>query len=721
MESRPVSAPPGTESAARPQQVLWPSHQPHDLDTTPQQSGQPTAVSTSLPATEQQVQVAPPGNQPTQLVQQQPIVSPTQPLQVPQGQYLQQRQQQQQQGQPHTGNSSPVHDRRPHHEHQHQKGKDNPSNHPSESPSGNPGRNPGDDDRTEVRYTEVQPGLYEVFGHIARPVEILSDPSKRDTLTSRVSIENHLNQITPRYVRDALDHDLQGMAGELQDNIQETVEERVRRLEAELLRELNQLKEVRKELQEVRQIAGTTQVLTRLARLEENERLTNKVSTEKIDQVRPNPSYPSTDADEDLLRKASVALATSIKRLDRNMDPEEDPYNHLLYVALEANKVSSIYKLSKMQQRQLVLNSIPSSDPDYTYFGMAETLDDLYQVISVLASQILTIPQCENLINKWRLDNSTDKNMYKSLTSLMNLLKRSMAHRNRDSPVQLPELFKQLITRIQRDPNLPAFIYTKLNEARLRIRDTDKLPELNQILLGSLNAYIGFKPKNENRSPGAAMPENYKVQGSKIHKKGREYVPTTEFSSPCTSPQHQPAVPQTGTPQRHPKQGKTPGQKPQQQQQQHPQGDNTSAHSEEGTSKKVNGIQRVNGNKKQHNFVRPWPENKNYLSKDGNAPSREFEEHFHGYCFKCGHSSHVAANCKVYREKVIHPNLCHCCLQGFHSTCRSRRWGIRKAYVNKRIEEISNMTNYMATNFDSIMAGTDSGIHSDASSSEDDE
>jgi hypothetical protein len=39
-------------------------------------------------------------------------------------------------------------------------------------------------------------------------------------------------------------------------------------------------------------------------------------------------------------------------------------------------------------------------------------------------------------------------------------------------------------------------------------------------------------------------------------------------------------------------------------------------------------------------FVDPWPENKPYLNKSGNALSAEFEKAFEAYCYKCGHFSH---------------------------------------------------------------------------------
>jgi gas vesicle protein len=77
------------------------------------------------------------------------------------------------------------------------------------------------------------------------------------------------------YVRTNLDHDLQGLAGDIQENI----EENVRELENELKKELA---EVRRERRQVRtELENAKNLMARVARLEENERLNSRVTTEK--------------------------------------------------------------------------------------------------------------------------------------------------------------------------------------------------------------------------------------------------------------------------------------------------------------------------------------------------------------------------------------------------------------------------------------------------------
>jgi hypothetical protein len=90
-------------------------------------------------------------------------------------------------------------------------------------------------------------------------------------------------------------------------------------------------------------------------------------------------------------------------------------------------------------------------------------------------------------------------------------------------------------------------------------------------------------------------------------------------------------------------------------------------------------------------YVAPWPENMPYLSKNGNTLTRECEAHFDGFCFRCGHSSHTHENCRVYNNKDVFITLCSVCRQGFHDSCRSRRWGLREEALSKKLEQVTQM------------------------------
>jgi hypothetical protein len=71
--------------------------------------------------------------------------------------------------------------------------------------------------------------------------------------------------------------------------------------------------------------------------------------------------------------------------------------------------------------------------------------------------------------------------------------------------------------------------------------------------------------------------------------------------------------------------------------------------------------------------VTPWPENKPYMSKNGNQLSEAFNDHFRDFCFRCGHSSHQGRDCRTYPDRTPIMTLCTRCRQGLHEECKSKR------------------------------------------------
>jgi hypothetical protein len=96
-----------------------------------------------------------------------------------------------------------------------------------------------------------------------------------------------------------------------------------------------------------------------------------------------------------------------------------------------------------------------------------------------------------------------------------------------------------------------------------------------------------------------------------------------------------------------------------------------------------------NDGKKRPRFVKPWPENVPYLSKDHRL-SESIVQHFAGFCRKCGHNSHWEAKCKTYLDMGTTLSLCHHCLQGFHmeNDCKSRRPDVRDKRLFREISAI---------------------------------
>jgi hypothetical protein len=103
---------------------------------------------------------------------------------------------------------------------------------------------------------------------------------------------------------------------------------------------------------------------------------------------------------------------------------------------------------------------------------------------------------------------------------------------------------------------------------------------------------------------------------------------------------------------------------------------------------------KFNNNKKKFFFVKPWPQDKKYMSKNGNQLSKECNEWFQGFCFKCGHSSHSYDKCKTYPETTTFLSLCSKCYQGFHEQCRRRY--IRESEVHDQLKQMQLMYDHLA-------------------------
>ena len=86
-------------------------------------------------------------------------------------------------------------------------------------------------------------------------------------------------------------------------------------------------------------------------------------------------------------------------------------------------------------------------------------------------------------------------------------------------------------------------------------------------------------------------------------------------------------------------------------------------------------------------FVPPWPLDKPYLNKSGNALLGDFERHFAKYCYKCGFDGHRGPECKTYADSVAILTLCTCCRQGLHDTCRSKRRDLVEKSKVKQLQE----------------------------------
>ncbi len=228
--------------------------------------------------------------------------------------------------------------------------------------------------------------------------------------------------------------------------------------------------------------------------------MSSRVSVEKKNAIVPCSGHPVADADEEQVRKAHLAMS-KISATANTVTPfRTDPYNYSSYMASESNKIALTHGLSEKQHRQLVLDTIPSLSSAHRFFARSADLTDLFLMISTSATSSLIRTDLEKAINACKLDNSSQDALFTSIMDLHSLLDRKREDYHQQDACE-PTLFKQIISRITQQPDLPNFIRESLQQARMRIRQTDRVSELYTSLIAAYNKYVGMKsryPQNKS-------------------------------------------------------------------------------------------------------------------------------------------------------------------------------------------------------------------------------
>jgi hypothetical protein len=415
------------------------------------------------------------------------------------------------------------------------------------------------------------------------------------------------------------------------------------------------------------------EVLYRVGRIEDNERLSTRAAMEKKDSILPNIDYPTSDASNEVHIKAIAQMNQRVKVIEKGTTFSADPFLFAQCIAIESNIVARDFNLSMRQQRAMILSYLPISVPEYNILELNDTLEGLFSTISTFSTSIMTRSALEKAINDWMLDVSSERAM------LMDWINKNRDTYNIGKP-HIPSLMRDVITRVNRQSNIPRVVKEKLQEARLRIRDEDTLNECFQVVIAVLMIWVSMKGGSSTKVKSV---KSISTDLGKMSLDGPS-APPKKKSAPkvqavVSSP---PAVDSKGPPP-----NKKPGIKG---------GDNKKGADGKGKGGgtktdghrwKEKGKDGYKKTKKAY-FVRPWPENTPYLSKNGNCLSKEIEKHFADFCHKCGHSSHNASQCLTYKDKGTILTLCGTCRQGFHDTCRSRRADLQNEKVIKEVKKL---------------------------------
>jgi len=238
----------------------------------------------------------------------------------------------------------------------------------------------------------------------------------------------------------------------------------------------------------------------------------------------------------------------------------------------------------------------------------------------------------EKKIQKWTIVTTDDVSLYRSVMDLISLYyKNDDKYQDGDDQINIPNLFRLVVSRIQQIQGLPYAVQNDLNAMRIKLRDEDTLDMCSKMLLSCLNKLIGWKERNRN------------MQVKMIENEG----------------DHQKVV---------------------------------AVQQEKGASGEKS-EKKYDGHKgKKPYFVAPWPEGKNYMVKNSNTLTKEIENHFANCCYRCGNSLHLARQCKSYPETRVVLTLCTRCRQGFHELCKSKRKDLVTGEIGNKKGQNKKMT-----------------------------
>jgi hypothetical protein len=363
---------------------------------------------------------------------------------------------------------------------------------------------------------------------------------------------------------------------------------------------------------------------------------------------------------------------------------------------MSSNIIANQFILSESQQFSLLLDSLPANSSEFAVLNRCSNLEDLFETISTFAPSIPTQRELESKIVSWKLDYRSVAHLNKSLTDLICWVEEVS-----DSELTTVDIYHNVIGRILQE-KVNSRILHNLQEIRMKISEQDRISDLIQMLLCPLKQLI---PKTEHTPKSVQKTEN--VSHSTPSSSSNDFPSSPRsiayLSDPNTLMQLSyfppgyvpPAVNAVNSNTQEKKVGKYAER-------------NKKRRERKALEKQVNAVtqqktdqtqqtmssvpktttgaaanDKTNDPPKLKKFVDPWPENKPYLNKSGNALSAEFEKYFDGFCFKCGHFSHRGQDCRIYPDATAVLTLCGKCRQGLHDECKSRRKFYNKQNVSQ--------------------------------------
>jgi hypothetical protein len=456
-------------------------------------------------------------------------------------------------------------------------------------------------------FGEGQDGLHRLMSHITKPIAVLLDKNQRNDQEALERSNQHLNKIRPSTVAHSL----------RQEAVIQETNSKVDYMSIQM-----------------------AFVVDKLEKLSFEAKVGRKASTDKINQLRPNPAhtYPSEAhrcTDEQWI-KAVKSMESNHKQIEKSLSYKDNVYNFALELGSSSNIVASNYGLSKAQQKSLIMSFIPTMSPLYNDLIMTPSLDKMFEQITINCDLLCTKPELEDKINRWSLDYSSNKGITHSVLSLKDLF--IMYEDKPVGQIDVRDLYEKIFTRIRKE-KLSLAVTRKVDEARLLMPMAGGMVEYHNLILTSLKDMIYYKPR-----PFDQKPKSYVVQ--------EDHQLALMYDGDGAAVEYIPPSPQSEK-----KKKKKKDKKP------------TVSAADTAPVKKQ--VEQQGEQRKKTSFAQQWPQGKIYLNKSGNNLTKECNEWFRGFCFKCGHSSHEGSTCRIYPEKDAVLTLCSTCCLGFHTVCKN--------------------------------------------------
>jgi hypothetical protein len=377
-----------------------------------------------------------------------------------------------------------------------------------------------------------------------------------------------------------------------------------------------------------------------LTEVQTSHRTAARAAVEKVNMITPNPfsTYPKRDAPDETFVKAITTMQGHVKVIERTYTFLDKPFDFLVELCGSSNTVATTHKLSRDQQRLLLLHFLPSTSPLNKMVKSFSTLEEIFRYASTSSSVIMTRAELEKTLDNWKINVSSFTELNVSIAVLKSILMELNPHKFEGKDKN--KLYILMARQINRQ-KLNAWVNRSLEEIMLKLENEHDEGEMYAMILSVLKGLV----KHHNTQITHAIDNISPVQAQTVSGSAGN----NNGAKPKVQAQNQNAN--------------------NQQKQKQNTGNTGGKRGRNQNQGRRSRSQSRSKSRQRFTTVPPWPKDKKYLNHSSNALTAECNNWFKNFCFKCGISNHKAEDCKIYDSKLV-LTLCSKCFKGFHEHCK---------------------------------------------------